>query len=234
MLEKYKRKNDFKKHINTHGCLQEELSDEKSVKCVSKEESVAHLLLLTHDLWDAYRHGDGDRVFLGVKFAFLQLFTTTHMKYRLWLWRMLAYEAILPTAEAFEYKWNVSANLVGEKSNNIPDDNVIEICVKELKDLLHAQGANVSFHSAQVACASMKYIRNLKSSIKDFTDVRSHSGHRSEIDKTNDVVKIANEVYSRSDSQILTQRFISKIKPPDLYAWCNEQAKLMSAVKFKK
>lgn len=38
--------------------------------------------------------------------------------------------------------------------HNIPDDNLVELHVRKLKELLRQQGGNVSFESAKVACAT--------------------------------------------------------------------------------
>ena len=105
--KQYKRRADFRKHLklSAHGNLLKDVVVENPINRVSKEESLAHLLLLIHNLWDSYRLCDGDRVFIAIKFAFMHIFTTPHVKYRLWMWRMLVCElSVLSPADAFEYK----------------------------------------------------------------------------------------------------------------------------------
>ena len=76
-------------------------------------------------------------------------FSTGQVKYRLWLWHMMAFEkAIWSSRKAFEYKWNTTCNVNGGAERNIPDDNLVELHVKMLKEQLACQGSRVSFESA--------------------------------------------------------------------------------------
>ena len=96
--------------------------------------SFCRMCYLYRDTQDAYKMADGDRIFTNAKFEMLYAFSVKHTKYRLWLWRLLAYEmALLTQREAFEYKWNACTNLQGGVGNNIPNDNAVELQVGEIK-----------------------------------------------------------------------------------------------------
>ena len=200
---------------------------------MTRTESMIHYILLIRDLNDAYKHCDGDRVFIDAKFVLLQYFSTPHVKYKLWMWRMLAYNlTVLSPAAAFEYKWNISVNLIGGIDNNIPDDNLVELCVKKVKDLLQFQGPNVNFNSAQTACASMTYIDKIKNNIKQNVGLSNRDGQRSDIDKDNDILKIAYEYCNRLTTETMCASYIDKIESEKFYNWCTDQNKFMSAVLF--
>ena len=84
---------------------------------------------------------------MNAKFEMLCARVAGHTKYQLWLWRMLAYEqAILTPKQAFEYKWNTTANLNGMINGNIPNDNLVELCVQLVKKKkLKEQSSNFYF-----------------------------------------------------------------------------------------
>lgn len=97
--------------------------------------------LILRDTYDAYRMGDGDRIFLNAKFEMLCADIGNHTKYKLWLWRMLAYEhALLSPKDAYEYKWNCTANTAGGVGQNIPNDNLVELNVGAIKKKFKAKG----------------------------------------------------------------------------------------------
>ena len=106
--------------------------------------------LLYRDITDAYKMGDGDRVFRDIKFMFLHLSSGKHVKYRLWLWRMLAYDmALLSQYERYEYRHNIAMNLIGGVRNCVANDNVVEIYVHKIKEAMRAMGANVTYAAVQ-------------------------------------------------------------------------------------
>ena len=61
--------------------------------------------LLYRDTVYCYKMGDGDRLFRNLKLLMLHFGRGKHTKYRLWVWRMLAYDiGLLSEAERFMYK----------------------------------------------------------------------------------------------------------------------------------
>ena len=46
---------------------------------MARTESMIHYILLMRDLNDAYKHCDGDTVFIDVKFVLLQYFSTPNL-----------------------------------------------------------------------------------------------------------------------------------------------------------
>lgn len=70
--------------------------------------------LLFRDTVDAYKMGDGGRVFRNLKFLILHFDRGKHIKYRLWLWRMMTYErALLSEYERYAYINNIAINMTG-------------------------------------------------------------------------------------------------------------------------
>lgn len=80
--------------------------------------------LLLRDTCKAYQMGDGERIVRNAYMEWLYASAVKHSKYKIWLWRMITYIiVILDTKESFEYKWNMTVNLIGGIKNNIPNDN---------------------------------------------------------------------------------------------------------------
>ena len=76
--------------------------------------------LLCRELHDAYKMGDGSRVFRDIKFLMLHFDRGHNIKYRLWMFRMLAYDlALLSEHERFIYRNNLAINMVGGYRNCI-------------------------------------------------------------------------------------------------------------------
>jgi hypothetical protein len=170
-------------------------------------------------------------VFIDTKLLLLHFFPSTHSKYRLWLWRMLAnYHVTLSSRKAFEYKWNVSVNILGGVGNNIPDDNLVELHVRWLKELLKAQGANVTYDSAKLAFASIKYVKELKDCLLDATESRRRYTRRSAVSKDNDCAKLASVLVQRLPSPPPLAHYFQCVDLEAFNNWCNEQAKTLDAV----
>ncbi|WAR05680.1 hypothetical protein MAR_021049 [Mya arenaria] len=103
------------------------------------------MALLLKSASEAYKyHGDGARAVRNLKFEGVFAGAIGHTKYRLCLWRTLAYvKCVLSPRKAYEYMWNISCNIVGGLGNNIPNDNLVELMVKTIKKKFKTQGANV-------------------------------------------------------------------------------------------
>ena len=143
---------------------------------------------LARHTWDAYTMNDGDRVFRNLKFEFLYLYGKGHNKYRLWLWRMLAYEmALLTPCQALEYKWNVSVNTHGGLGNNISNDNFVETQVKAIKQQVASQGPNKCFASAQVVCKTTQIVSRIKETLMRAAHCHKGSISKPEVDTSTDI-----------------------------------------------
>ena len=191
------------------------------------------LLFLQYDTSDAYRFGDGDRCVQNAKSEFLYLYGMKHTKYRLWLWRMLAYEmAILSPQKAMEYKWNMSVNTKGGVGNSIPNDNFVELQVKNIKQTLSRQGPNKSFETAKLACQTTQAVNAVKEGMMNNSDLHDKSLRKSSVDVSKDVEDIANFLILSgvidNPLQALNgfEKFndpVNKIKPQELHAWIKKQ-----------
>jgi hypothetical protein len=231
--KQFKSRTVFVKHFSTcqRDMLIENKPDADTAMCTKQDSLIMHLMLL-RDLTDAYRMCDGDRVFRNIKLIFLYCFETGHIKYRLWMFRMMAYEkAILSHKKAFEYKWNLCVNMNGGINGNIPDDNLVEIHVKQLKTLLSGQGANVCFQSAKLASVIMKKIDCVKRNLQQYCNIEHNVGHRSQVDKSKDVLLIAQELNRHETAtKSLYKDPILKVQATKLHKWLTEQALIAATI----
>ena len=122
--------------------------------------------LLLRDTVDAYSMGDGDRVFRNLKFLFLHFDHGHHIKYKLWTWRMLAYDqALLSEAEAYTYHWNIAINLSGGIRHCIPNDQLVELNVHKMKEAMRCMGANVTYDATRRTSKCVHAISKLTDSL---------------------------------------------------------------------
>lgn len=168
-------------------CKQDDIGEIRS--------SFGFCALLLLDTYDAYRQCDGDRIFRNTRFEFLLCDASHHIKYRLNLWRMMAYDlAILSAREAYEYRWNCSVNLQGGQGCNIANDNMVEIHVGQIKKRLKAQGSNMTFKSAQIACDTLQIHQVLCQQIQKEAQAHQASRKRPEVLKHKDVEVMARQL----------------------------------------
>lgn len=137
---------------------------------------------LLYDTNDAYKMADGERCIRNEKLEWLYASATRHYKYQIWLWRMISYTiALLSPRESFEYKWNISTNLVGGVDKNFPNDNCVELQVKTIKNQVKTQGANKSFNSARTITLTTQYTCACPACKEGFFNVHPKSEIFSEI-----------------------------------------------------
>jgi hypothetical protein len=172
----YKTKGYFKRHLEKeHGwdfTLHQDTAMHSEMDHIAVwRASFMKLSLLLRDTEDAYQYGDGNRIFRNAKFEMLCAGAAHHTKYRIWLWRLQAYEcAILSPRQAAEYKWNCTANVHGGKGKNIPNDNLVETVVQRIKKKLREQGSNITHQSAQRIALSTQIQEEMKDNVlKQFT-----------------------------------------------------------------
>lgn len=119
---KYKTKGHFKRHLqNEHNWVFHTTTEESSESPSCKQDRIAlwrssfmklALLLGTQKMLTSLVMAHVYSEMLS--FEMMCADVANHSKYKLWLWRLLAYEcALLSPREAFEYKWNCSSNIHG-------------------------------------------------------------------------------------------------------------------------
>ncbi|XP_062578146.1 uncharacterized protein LOC134240049 [Saccostrea cucullata] len=219
-----------KKHqFQFHECTTPKTSD-------SVVSSFLKLALLLHDTCDAYRIGDGERCLRNSKFEYLYAGALGHTKYKLWLWRYIAYiAAILSPRESFEYKWNICQNLMGGVDQNIPNDNCVELQIKKIKTQLNTQGANKSFNSAKVVTMSTQVIDTMEKKLMQVNNTVKAGRKRPEVDKSTDITRIA-ECLLRNGHSVIKDwpsfsKFkdpLSKLDPKAMHHWIGMQKKIAS------
>lgn len=183
-VKSYKLASNFKKHRMVKHA--KDVPESISVNDTSLVKSFMNLTLLMHDTWDAYKMGDGDRIFRNAKLEMLMFGNTSHPKYKLGLFRMLLTEHILSPAAAYEYRWNSTSNIIGGIGNNLPNDNLVEVTVKKVKRLIHSQGANVTHSSARNAALACQVVDTIKATI-----LEKHRRSNKKSDKSVDIELMA-------------------------------------------
>lgn len=192
--------------------------------------SFFRMSLLYRDTCDAYKMGDEDRIMRNAKFAWVYDSGLSHSKYKIWLWRMITYvNSILPPDQAFEYKCNMTVNLKGGIYNNIPNDNCVELQVRNIKKELITQGANKSFRSAKTICMTTQVIDGIKEQLMHTTKTTKSSRSRPDVDKTTDIMTMVNSLRSKGPVTDLSWGSFSKFKDPlhqinvlKLHEWIND------------
>ena len=163
--------------------------------------------LLFRDTDDAYRMGDGNRLIRNAKYELLHFNQGHHIKYRLWMWRMLAYvKAILSQKEAYEYMWNMSFNLGQGLGHLIPNDNLVEINVHLMKEQCRRMGANVTYEGARKWVKCLKYMHDLSDSVNKESQIQKKSSKHSQTDRRNEISIIAKELCHVNAFQFLPGR----------------------------
>ena len=157
--------------------------------------SLAFIILVLRDTYDAYKYGDGDRLMRNAKFELLLAHSQGHYKYRLWLYKTLSMGVTLTPKQFFEFKWNQTSNTQGGVDCNLPNDNLVEIQVGGTKNLNKAQGANLTYKSAQMSAKASPVITRICDNLKQETGVQK-CGKHGRLDKSKDIQQIAQTLYS--------------------------------------
>lgn len=239
---KYKTKGHFKRHLqNEHNWVFHTATEESSESPSSKQDRIAlwrssfmKLALLLRDTEDAYKFGDGTRIFRNAKFEMMCADVANHSKYKLWLWRLLAYEcALLSPREAFEYKWNCSSNIHGGFGKNIPNDNLVEICVHVIKKKMREQGANLTYESAKKIASCVQMQEEIRISVQQQLGMKTSGQTKPSVDKKKDLQLIINELRANDIfSYIPGRKFnafkdfkdtFSRINLVNLHKWITSQ-----------
>lgn len=164
----------FKRHlVNIHNWLFRDNEDptpdslcESNTDKVSKHRAsfMKNALLLRDTyMYDAFSMCDGERIVRNAKFEFLCADVWKHTKYKLWLWRFVAYIiALLSTKQSYEYMWNCASSTTGGLVKSIPNDNLVELMVQLVKKKVREQGSNFTFERAVKAALSSQVQDEIK------------------------------------------------------------------------
>lgn len=243
--KKYKTLGFFKKHLTKeHNWLfqipcddatQKSKTDRNDYMAIYRASFMKNALLL-RDTYDAYRMGDGDRIYRNSKFEMLCANVRKHSKYRLWLWRFQAYiSSILTPKQAMEYKWNCTSNTTGGIGANIPNDNLVELTVQLVKKKIKEQGGNFTFASAKKAALAAQVQDEIKQNMSRQVSDRTKGKTRTKTDKSKDIGFILNELIDgklfdfeagrKFESFKNIKDIYSRVKLPDLHQWITQQKK---------
>lgn len=118
--KQYKTLGFLKRHlVNIHNWVFRDNEDPTpDPSCEGKTDKVADYrasfmknALLLRDTYDAFSMCDRERIVRNTKFEILCADVRKHTKYKLWLWRFVAYIiALLSPKQAFEYMWNCASS----------------------------------------------------------------------------------------------------------------------------
>lgn len=233
----YKKRGHFEQHLlKKHNWqpYQEQIHAGEADRVAQYRASFMKCALLLRDTGDAYRMGDGDRIMDNAKFQMLLSGISHHTKYQLWLFRFLAYyHCLLDSKDAFEYKWNCTANLQGGTGHNIPNDNLVEMLVHRLKEKVQTQGANVSHASVRRAALCLQTQDAIKENLRNECKLKKCGTNRPQTSVVNDIVIMVNELKAENVFGFVPGRryenfrtfsdLFSRIKLMELHKWLTKQ-----------
>ena len=192
--------------------------------------------LLFKDFQDAIKEGDGGRVEYLWKFMMLLFKVSGKTKYALAAVRLHAQlHALLTPKEARSLRWNRTVNLKGGVGRNIAIDQAMEHCVRDTKQLMYGQGANLSFKVAQTYSRASDDVKSIMNNFDQTTNVRREStkhkrGEDSDITTIVNILKEIEafcEVPGRTHSNVgsIPKDPISVLDFADLNAWLTKHKK---------
>ncbi|XP_064609239.1 uncharacterized protein LOC135473320 [Liolophura sinensis] len=174
-------------------------SDERYDGLHNYAVSFMKVALLLREIRDAYKMGDGNRLFRNFKFLLLYFDQSVHFKYRSWVWRMLAYDlGLLLEYERYAYGWNMSVNVVGSIHSCIANDSLVETHVHKVKEMMRAQGTNVSYEAVRQACKCLGMVQSLLDEMSSFVSGR-HADYTQH--KTEDVTAMSSALLNMENIQ---------------------------------
>lgn len=239
----YKREGNLRNHLIKEHEFNFEVANPVREQAASSAKvvvaSFCQMGFLYRDTGDAYKMADGNRIFANAKLEMLYAFSLKHTKYRLWLWRMLAYEiALLTPCEAFDYKWNTCVNLSGGVGKNIPNDNAVELQVGEIKKRLQREGSNKSFHSAQTICKTTQITEKVFQNLQKENNSHVSSKERPEVRKMADINLLVQEI---SEANVFSEDTnfgtfvdykdpLARLDVSKFHNWVKEQKKVASVL----
>ncbi|XP_056015210.1 uncharacterized protein LOC125675873 [Ostrea edulis] len=240
--KEYKKVGHLKRHLKEKHLWdfsENDAGEEKPDRIGLYRASLMKCLLLLKDTNDGYCMGDGDRIMANAKFQMLLSGLTHHTKYQIWLFRFLAYyHCILSPRDAYEYKWNCTANLSGGNRHNIPNDNLVEIMVHRLKEKVRTQGANITYESARKAALSLQIQDQIKCNMMQEVKMTPKGTSRTETSKKVDVELMIDELKKAEIFDYLPGRqfnafssfqdLFSRVKVVDLHKWIQSQKEALS------
>ena len=142
------------------------------------------MALLKRNFDDAIKEMDGPRLFRCWKYMILYFKEGGRSKYALeGLYLQAAQHCLLSPEEAYRLMWNRCFNLHGGQGRNIPLDRMVEHNNNQIKEILHNQGANVTFESARKASASIKGVSDILGQLDRTLSICPQSGHSAQVIK---------------------------------------------------
>ena len=85
---------------------------------------------------------------------------------------------------------DASTYMVAMQGRNIPLDRMVEHTNNQIKEILHNQGANVTFESARKASASIKGVSDILGQLDRTLSICPQSGHSAQVIKDQDVAAV--------------------------------------------
>ena len=238
-----KRRNNHEVSVHGLNITNHAEQDERSPPDPRSEDGVfnyshniAKTGLLFKDFQDAIKEGDGARAEYLWKFMMLLFKVSGKTKYALAAARLHAQlHALLTPQEAHSLRWNRTVNLKGGVGRNIAIDQAMEHGVRDTKQLMYGQGANLSFQTAQTYSRASDDVKSIMVNFDQANNVRRESTKhkRREDSDITTVVDILKEVKAFSEVPGRTHPNIGSIpKDPisvldfaDLNAWLTKHKK---------
>ena len=224
-------------HITNHGEGDRSPQDPRNEDGIfNYSHNIVKTGLLFKDFQDAIKEGDGARAEYLWKFIMLLFKVAGKTKYALAAARLHAQlHSLLTPQEAHSLRWNRTVNVKGGVGRNIPIDQAMEHGVKDTKDLMYGQGANLSFKTAQTFSRASDDVKSIMKNFDQENHVRRESSkHKRREDSDIFIVvdilreiKAFNEVPGRTHPNIgsIPKDPISVLNFADLNTWLTKHKK---------
>ena len=154
--------------------------------------------LTTGLLWqgfrDAIRCGDGNRILTYWKFLIVIFKNEHHHNYAKEGFLLLAQSLVLSARKTAELKWCRTVNTHGRAGKNIPVDLHMEHLNRQLKDMIHNLGSNITPESVQRISKALGAVSDICSNFEETTKISAVSNFHSRPSLEKDLVQLQEQL----------------------------------------
>lgn len=114
----------------------------------------------------------------------------------------------------YEYKWNMTVNLVGGTGHNIPNDNCVEIQVHNIKSQLKVRAQINRLNPQKNICLTSQVIGEIREQLMKTTHLYKTKRFRPPVENTKDIQLIVECLRKNGPIKDLTWPAFGNIKDP--------------------
>jgi hypothetical protein len=183
---------------------------------------LCHFGALVLEFMDAWREGDGERVYCCWRLFLPHFKAANHTKYSLEALRLqFQVKSVLSPQLAHQILWDRFVNTRGGMGNNIPCDLYNEHMNKLLKHIIVTMGSNLTESSLQQAARSVSKLQAICRQFDKQSDVPIGTVAHSTRSTTQDITKVIAVVMNEKLLQMIPGRAHSTFQNMKLNPLCN-------------